>query len=171
MVNEEKTKYYKNRLKLFVDNPYRIWKIDFWIWIIKSIKWAWQRITKGYCDKDLWDLEDYFLVLFHNTLKEFADNTSSFPAPSHEDLSFVHKVDLEAGDDSLLLQSWKNTLYTIARDCELGSESNNWDYPEDYFREDGEFDKEAMYKDMNTRKEHRNRALEGIKKYFDHLWD
>jgi len=46
----------------------------------KNIKYAYQRITKGYCDFDVWELSDYYLKLFYYTLNSLADNTHGYPA-------------------------------------------------------------------------------------------
>lgn len=44
-----------------------------------SLKWAWQRATKGYCDRDLWNLDDFYTRLFVRTLRELAVRCVSTP--------------------------------------------------------------------------------------------
>lgn len=39
--------------------------------IFKKIKYLYQRITKGYCDKDLWDLDYFIISKVRKPLKEF----------------------------------------------------------------------------------------------------
>lgn len=171
MVNEESYRYFSRRLNIFADNPYKIWTLQFWGRLFRCIRWAYQRIKKGYCDQDMWDLGDYYIVLMHNSIKEFADNTNSYPMPlPSENPSFVHAIKIDSEED-LLLENWKNILYGIARDLELGCDGNTWDYNEMYWKDDDTFDKEAAFADLKKKEEHRNRALNGIKEYFDHLWD
>ena len=45
----------------------------------RNIKYAWQRATKGYCDRDTWSLDTYYLQLFYHTLKYLAKNTNGWP--------------------------------------------------------------------------------------------
>jgi len=45
----------------------------------KRIKWCWQRITRGYCDCDLWDLDCYVSELIESMLYDFADKTQGYP--------------------------------------------------------------------------------------------
>ena len=43
--------------------PWRIrqpWKLP--RFVFENIKYSWQRITKGYCDKDLWNIDDWFII-------------------------------------------------------------------------------------------------------------
>lgn len=47
--------------------------------ILRGFKMAYQRITKGYCDWDLYNLDDYYAKFLSETLKEFAINTHSYP--------------------------------------------------------------------------------------------
>ena len=45
----------------------------------RGFKSTYQRATKGYCDYDLFSISDWFLEVFPNMLKEFADETYSHP--------------------------------------------------------------------------------------------
>lgn len=56
----------------------------------RTIKWAYQRATKGYCDIDLWNLDQFYSKTFINTLKEFADSNRLHGAP---DAFFDHDND------------------------------------------------------------------------------
>lgn len=46
---------------------------------LRGFKFAYQRVTRGFCDLDWWDLDHYYLELLHSTLKHFAENTISYP--------------------------------------------------------------------------------------------
>ena len=45
----------------------------------RQFKWAYQRITRGYCDADTYDLDSYYLDLFHATINHLADTTHGYP--------------------------------------------------------------------------------------------
>ena len=39
--------------------------------ICRNIGYSWQRITKGYCDKDLWNIDGWFMDLMPDMLEQF----------------------------------------------------------------------------------------------------
>lgn len=78
-----KTKNKFNGRNVFTLYPYS-WKYPTcWLRNIESFfrgfKYTYQRATKGYCDYDLFSISDWFLEVFPNMLKEFADETYSHP--------------------------------------------------------------------------------------------
>ena len=46
---------------------------------LRNIKYSQQRITKGYCDKDVWDIDYWFLNLIPDMLQEFKDTQTGYP--------------------------------------------------------------------------------------------
>lgn len=52
--------------------------------IKRIIKYSWQRITKGYCDYDRYDIDWYLIELIPNILEDFANKTNSFPIDFEE---------------------------------------------------------------------------------------
>ena len=52
-----------NRIKLF----------------FRRLKWARQRITKGYCDYDLWDSTGFYTKLIPKMLRQLAEETDGYP--------------------------------------------------------------------------------------------
>ena len=50
----------------------------------RGFKYAHQRAVKGYCDYDLFSISDWFLEVFPNMLKEFSDETYSYPYDMEE---------------------------------------------------------------------------------------
>lgn len=55
----------------------------------RRFKWAYQRATRGFANCDIWDLDSYYLDLFHDSLKYLADNHWGWPGnedfPEDED--------------------------------------------------------------------------------------
>lgn len=45
----------------------------------RTWKWAWQRATTGVCDMDTWDMDEFYLDLFINSLTLFKKKTQSYP--------------------------------------------------------------------------------------------
>ncbi len=46
---------------------------------IRNVRWAYQRITKGYCESDLWNMDWWFLEIFPAMLREFINNADGYP--------------------------------------------------------------------------------------------
>ena len=52
-------------------NPLNWWRLP-GCWY-RTIKWAWQRATRGFSDLDCWDLYNFYLELFEASLKHLAE--------------------------------------------------------------------------------------------------
>ena len=46
----------------------------------RNIKWVWQRITRGYSDKDLWSFDDTIAKFMLPRLKEFKKHIYGYPS-------------------------------------------------------------------------------------------
>ena len=54
----------------------------------RKAKWKRQRISRGFCDWDWWDLDQFYLNLFVSSLRHYAKNTIGFSpsiAPTYEE--------------------------------------------------------------------------------------
>ncbi len=49
-----------------------------------SIKWAWQRATRGYCERDLWSVSDWFLSTLPNMLEDAKTACIGYPVELEE---------------------------------------------------------------------------------------
>lgn len=52
---------------------------------LRSIKWAWQRATKGYCDLDTYGVGDWFLNTLPDMLESIKNNRVGFPSALQEE--------------------------------------------------------------------------------------
>lgn len=63
-------------------NPLNWWRLPrYWF---KSLKYAYQRATKGFSGWDLYNLHNFYLKLFEKTLTEFADKRYGSPDEDHD---------------------------------------------------------------------------------------
>ena len=70
-------------------NPLNWWRLPrYWF---KSLKYAYQRATKGYSDWDMWGLHDFYLRLVSNSLNEFADKRYGSPDEDHDKWTALYK--------------------------------------------------------------------------------
>lgn len=54
-----------------------------WKWpklVCHNIKYSWQRMTKGYCDKDLWSIDYWFMKIIPDMLQQFKDTRNGSPS-------------------------------------------------------------------------------------------
>lgn len=65
----------------------------------RNFKWAWQRAVKGYSDRDVWGLSDYYTNLFEVSLRQLAAISHGWP-PSEDAPTFKdwQKLLLEMAD-------------------------------------------------------------------------
>ena len=78
-----------------------VWnKTDFWHerrspWkipglVLRNIKYSFQRITKGYCDKDLWNIDYWFMNLMPDMLQQFKDTKHGSPSCLEKEYADEH---------------------------------------------------------------------------------
>lgn len=107
-----------NNLNVFGYNIQSLKRIKSWPYNIKqffrNIKYAYQRITKGYCDADCWALDSFYSELFYHTLKQLADKTHGMPGK--------WSLEGKAFDD------WENYLREMAEHF-LNTQEDNLDIP------------------------------------------
>lgn len=53
--------------------------------ILENIRYSWQRIVKGYCDKDLWNIDYWFMRVVPDMLQRFKDTKHGSPGIFGED--------------------------------------------------------------------------------------
>lgn len=62
----------------FLDERKQPWKIPGVI--LRNLKYSWQRVTKGYCDRDLWSIDYWFMNLMPDMLQQFKDTKHGSPS-------------------------------------------------------------------------------------------
>ena len=72
----------------------------------RDLRRSYERIRKGYCDFDTFDIDSWFLGLMPAMLQEFKDNLHGCPV-SEDSLSHSLLPDGDYSDD---MKKWKNTL-------------------------------------------------------------
>ena len=63
-------------MRIFTHHPYRkkyylTHPIDFFAHYWRDLKCAYERVTKGYCFRDLWNIDYWFLNVFPRMLQDF----------------------------------------------------------------------------------------------------
>lgn len=108
-------------------------------------KYKRQRINRGFCDGDVWNMDSYLTSLIPAMLEELVKNPSGHPC--------TYKS----------IEEWRSVVLAIANDFR------------DLERLDKLSPEEAGFKDFNELSEAivnaKNRALDGLKEVFFDLWD
>ena len=178
-----------NSLNVF-NNPYYKWRYpSCWLknirMLLHSIKYAYQRVTKGYANCDTFDLDNYYLNIFTGTLNHLADNHWGYPGNDEFDTD----------------EKWTAYLKEMAQKFYQANESNEYyDTPEAdkwwewvqqhpgtwkkekvgnmelsrHVREDGPYDKSMMEEDRFLawcREQDMREGLDMMKHVFFSLWD
>ena len=74
-------KYWKNLYNW--KNPLNWWRLPrYWC---RAIKYGLQRATRGFSDKDTWDLDQYYTQLFIDSLSYFKEHLHSCPADLYDE--------------------------------------------------------------------------------------
>ena len=119
----------RNKLNVFQKSPYKWW--HFWDRIKfhkRDLKFAWQRVTRGYCDADAWDLDHFYLQLFVDSLTTFKENLHGAPS----DL-----FNSETEDENKQIQPWVDYLERMIRYFSEAIEENHAfenPYKEEYMK-------------------------------------
>lgn len=151
--------------------------------IKNKIKFKYQKAKKGYCDYDLYDIDDWFIKTFPKMLGEFAKNTIGYPMTDGElqeevekmdkkwveheqpyliDIRKKHTNDFDSRDD---MSCWLLILLRMKHCFEMCDEWNPY-YEGKYRGKDVE-----SYKKMNNEIEsYKKEAFYLFEKYFFHLW-
>lgn len=177
----------KSPLSVFTRAPCRWWHFGMRIkWFCRSLKYGWQRTTKGYCDSDLWNLDHFYSWLFVHSLKDFKRNLHGAP-----DRFFDRGADNEIARwedyiDKMISHFWGSIEGNIENEYSEAFSNLPWfDLEETKFlskeereKEDDKWKKEIRESYFNREKElsewrkaEREKALMMLNEVFDDLWD
>lgn len=156
----------------------------------RKIKWAYQRIVRGYADIDLWNFDIYLSNLMYVALNDLANNSYGFPGTEPYDTPEKWKNFLTELADHFFYSQPENGSDEEQKQWNAYDEMNSWisrDYTEpdsngfyvlktDY--KDEEKYEEAHSKWTHAVKEHSNfmtnhkdKAMDMLKEAYYNLWD
>lgn len=72
----------KNELNIFTGGYVPWYPRNCWYnikYFFRTIKWGWQRATKGYSDYDTWDLDTYYSRMMIASLSQFRAEAKGYP--------------------------------------------------------------------------------------------
>ena len=148
-------------LNVFKD--YEDWSIRYklthpWKIIIngfRNLKAAWQRATRGYADRDTWNLDSWLLQVLPAALKYLAEHSHGWPS----------------NEEFPKFEDWQEYLFKIAKDledCQDCEGNNKNEYYNDYMNQFDNWDNK-WEKDEHGNLVYKPEQSEIDKKYFNRL--
>lgn len=161
-----------------MENKLNIWKYDVYYarWyridlhiknFFRRVKWMFQRAKRGYCDRDLWNLDWTLGNYIASSVNELANCTHGHPYNTTP-------------------EEWEQILKGIARNFYLGTNEECWSNPYDDLSIDAFFDKELKEEERKaihdkwikveqenarTMEIRRQEGFHDLQKWFTDLWD
>jgi hypothetical protein len=108
--------------------PFWLFDLFFHSHPIKEVKYFFQRFNKGYCDRDLWNLNDYLTEKIRPALKAFAKearNEEIHGYPSSCICSEEDKKTCKCDKECATYEDWVNILNKIEEAFDLLWEDDN----------------------------------------------
>lgn len=124
-----------------------------------NVKYSWQRIIKGYCDKDLWNIDYWFMGIMPNMLRQFKETRHGSPSSLGED--YVNEDGIRCNDSCH--EEWDKILDEMIF---LFSEMNEYAYKKKIIYENGHEKEQENYGEMC-----KDKAFALFAKWFYSLWD
>ena len=137
----------------------------------RQFKWAYQRVTRGYCDYDVWDLDTHLTEYLAQTIEHLAKTSHSYP-----------------GDEKFpTYEAWENYLMEIVNKLKYSLSELPNEYEEEWLKtwDHNNIDKEKTPEEKeitnkfietelangNKKREAQNEALKMIYPIYNDLWD
>lgn len=162
--------------------PFRLTNIPFNVkHFFKTIKWGWQRATKGYCEYDLWALDNYYSNLFSASIKQFAKVTHGHPYSLTEEewdevLNEISNCFYKCNEAN---DYFKDTLYEeylekcgrpVFIELENGMSTMKFEH-EDEFKDLHAAAMEQAKENVKKREAAKEKGFYLLNRWFDDLWD
>jgi len=145
---------FSNNLRYAIPRKIR----DVWhLWHLrKRIKWAWQRLTRGWDDTVAWNLSDYLARMLPGVLADIAENADGHPAGLDKKITY---------GTTKSLKEWKQVLKKMGRGFKAAESLMVAD--DKLFLKGGGVNVQARNKAMDEF----NVGMDLFKEYFFSLWD
>lgn len=117
----------------------------------QDLKFCWQRIKYGWCDRDTWNMDVWFLNVIVPMLKYLRDNQHGFPG-------------------TMTVDEWNKILNRMICLFEACNEDHEEEIYDKYYPDRKKFIEELRKEDERKEK-CKNEAFELFSKHFWDLWD
>ena len=144
----------------------------------RDLKCAWQRAVKGYCFRDLWSIDEWFLKLMPRMLQEFKNNSYGYPAEfnnSEEWDNILNRMIYCLKEAHIDTCSIKNE-FEYQCDFNFKSTGDGYSTLETIYPTEKDKEMSELYykKELEIEKYREEKLQEGLQlfvKYFNGLWN
>lgn len=135
-----------------------------------AIKWAWQRVFRGYDDTMCWDFHSWISEYFPKILRDLKDNNVGCPSELYDKKAKKNKE----------CWKWEEILEEMAKGFDAAKSIDNTEYmkeiklkkpKKDLFGEDTYIDYKYDEKHYNKLHKEFEKGVDLFKKHFFGLWD
>lgn len=177
----------KNELNIFTGGYMPWYPRNWWSnirYFFRTIKWGWQRATKGYSDYDTWDLDVFYSRLMIASMSQFRAEVQGYPfhmKSVYEWYDILDKMILllkQANGDAPLeekndLEEWYDDFLTTRPFTQTKVEDGCRTYVTEYDEEtkakvDQYYKREGELHEVRVQK--RKEAFELLLEHYEHLW-
>jgi hypothetical protein len=143
--------------------PFHIYK---WITDIpREIKWAYQRVTRGWSDRDVWSMDYHLSNILVGMLRRLKETKHGVPLDFCGDWGEKTSTHFLPMEESIKL--WDACLDEMIEGFEARGEMDELTYPTSCGKEE----KKVWEHNMALLSARKERALALFAKHFDSLWD
>lgn len=152
--------------------------------IYNPIKWAYQRVKYGWCDRDLWNMDCWFLDVIIPMLKRFKEIKHGYPANmtleqwnSIVDEMIMHFENCDENNPINHNEKWDRYFNLMTKDYQNDNTVDNFldmcntdpcTVGQQEAKEEWLTREQAIY---DFRKKEREQAFKMFCEYFESLWD
>ena len=157
--------------------PYILHPIESIKYFFISLKWAYQRVKKGYCERDLSEVKDWFFEIMPEMLNEIKKEKSRIPMECYQEAIVAMGLDpVEYWDaynievEELAARKWDEILSQIAfllGEATYDTCTKKNPFEDEFHRIRKEF--KAKYGEFGEKlmtKEEKKRAKKGLQKWY-----
>jgi hypothetical protein len=157
--------------------PYILHPIESIKYFFISLKWAYQRVKKGYCERDLSEVKDWFFEIMPEMLNEIKKEKSRIPMECYQEAIVAMGLDpVEYWDaynievEELAVKKWDEILSQIAfllGEATYDTCTKKNPFEDEFHRIRKEF--KAKYGEFGEKlmtKEEKKRAKKGLRKWY-----
>lgn len=120
--------------------------------LYRTLRWFYQRGTKGYCERDVWSLDCHLTSYMGNALRDLAGQVQGTP------IIDTGRVFTDPNDcDTFTIEEWKATILYLAETFDIGRSMEDFKY--------------LTTDDYQNAKKRFDHGMAMFSEYFFYLWD
>ena len=144
------------KLSYYLTRPEYLWRD-----LTNPVKWAWQRLTRGWDDRVIWSIDLYLAEVMPAWLRKLRADKQGVPGVFFDDFT---KTETDAEMEAASAK-WDRVLIEMIVGFEAAARLINLDYS------DAVFNSASRDEVMDADKRRADRALELLREYFFDLFD